>query len=79
MSITAVSTAGHEALLLRELFVKSLKEKLELEATDAIRPAIRREIDKVVAELNASIQSHYEAMTNRTVAQLIVSIREDRK
>ncbi|WP_266156763.1 hypothetical protein [Dyella silvatica] len=62
-----------ENRLLLELFKRRVRELLEKEILAAIRPAMGKAIDGAVGSLEADMQRHYDAQTNRTIHQLIVT------
>jgi hypothetical protein len=68
-----------ESRQLLVLFVQELRKRLEGDVLTALKPAIDKAIDGVVAELNPAIQKHYDMRCDRMVHNLMVTRREETK
>ena len=63
--------ADLKADVLLGLVAGRIKENLERQAIDAIRPAVRQAIDEVLAELKPSIETYMDHLKRETVIRLV--------
>ena len=70
-------TTQHKVLCLQELFTRELKARLEQQAIDAIRPAIRDAVEAAAEQLKPHIESFYEIAKHQLAFNLTVHHKTD--
>lgn len=60
-----------QSRILLASFTDRIRRELESEAIEAIRPAVREAVDKVVVELRPTIEAQFDNYANKMVVELV--------